>query len=944
MSGGNDSLAAVFGELVQLTILEEGDPNSFRVRAYERARETILSHRGELGALSEKELTKLDGIGSSTAKKIREFFQSGAIAKVEELRKKYPPEFVELSRIPGLGPKTLARLRAELGVRNVEDLRAALAGQKLREVKGLGEKAEQKIRLAVERIGTAAKENRRPIAEAMPIARELVAALEALPAVERAQYCGSLRRLRETVADVDIVVASREPSSVREAFLKMPAVREALGGGDTKTSVLTATGLQVDLRVVDPRSFGAACQYFTGSKAHNIRLRQRALERGWLLNEYGLTDNETGRVIASETEEDVYRALGLPLVPPPMREDRGEIERAEAGELLPDVRLADVRGDLHVHTSLSGDGRSPLEDVLAAATARGYEYLAITDHAEDLYMNGVSRRELAVQRTRIDALRGGCPAMAILHGAELNIGRTAARLRRGVPPHARVVRGRRSLAVRSRPRRADAPGAGARWRTRRVHAIAPPHRPADRPPPGHRRRRGRGAEEGGGDGDGARDQRRARPPRPLERGALPGARPERHVRDQHRHSPRARARAHGVGRAAGHARLRRSRPGREPLAARALPRVACRSGGEPVERGGLPDRAARRADARDARDGLPAGDRWLFEPKWDGFRAIVFRDGERIYTQSRDLKPLDRYFPELADAFRASLPERCVVDGEIVIARRARARLRRAAAAPASGRVAGPQARGRARRPSFVAFDLLAEGDEDLRARPQAERRQRLERALASASRLGAPDARVAATARLAEEWFHRFEGAGLDGVVAKHEDAPYQPGKRVMVKVKHVRSADCGWPASAGTRTGRARSSARCSSACSTTRARCTTWASRRRSRCPCGGGSPRSSSRCGRTPSRRTPGGLGGEADGAQRDARARQSRWSAGKDLSWEPLRVERVCEVKYDHLQGDRFRHAAVFLRWRPDKAPRDCRYDQLEVTPPAELAELFRRTR
>ena len=423
MSGGNDSLAAVFGELVQLTILEEGDPNSFRVRAYERARETILSHRGELGALSEKELTKLDGIGSSTAKKIREFFQSGAIAKVEELRKKYPPEFVELSRIPGLGPKTLARLRAELGVRNVEDLRAALAGQKLREVKGLGEKAEQKIRLAVERIGTAAKENRRPIAEAMPIARELVAALEALPAVERAQYCGSLRRLRETVADVDIVVASREPSSVREAFLKMPAVREVLGGGDTKTSVLTATGLQVDLRVVDPRSFGAACQYFTGSKAHNIRLRQRALERGWLLNEYGLTDNETGRVIASETEEDVYRALGLPLVPPPMREDRGEIERAEAGELLPDVRLADVRGDLHVHTSLSGDGRSPLEDVLAAATARGYEYLAITDHAEDLYMNGVSRQELALQRTRIDALRGSCPAMAILHGAELNIGR-----------------------------------------------------------------------------------------------------------------------------------------------------------------------------------------------------------------------------------------------------------------------------------------------------------------------------------------------------------------------------------------------------------------------------------------------------------------------------------------------------------------------------------------
>jgi DNA polymerase (family 10) len=423
MAGGNDSLAAVFRELVQLTTLEEGDPNSFRVRAYERAVETVVSHRGDLGALSEKELTQLDGIGPSTAKKIREFFQSGTIAKVEELRKRYPPDFLELARIPGLGPKTLARLRGELGIRNVADLRAALEAHKLREVKGLGEKAEQKIRLAVERMGTAAKENRRPIAEAMPIARELVAALEGLPGVERAQYCGSLRRLRETVADVDIVVASREASAVRDAFVGLPAVREVIGSGDTKTSVVTATGLQVDLRIVDPRSFGAACQYFTGSKAHNIKLRQRALERGWLLNEYGLADTETGAVIASETEEAVYRALGLPLIPPPMREDRGEIERAESGEPLPEIRLGDVRGDLHVHTTLSGDGRSTLEEVLASAAERGYEYLAITDHAEDLYMNGVSREKLVGQRAQVDALRGRHPEMALLHGAELNIGR-----------------------------------------------------------------------------------------------------------------------------------------------------------------------------------------------------------------------------------------------------------------------------------------------------------------------------------------------------------------------------------------------------------------------------------------------------------------------------------------------------------------------------------------
>ena len=262
-------------------MLDEGSPNAFRVRAYEKAADTIASYKGDLAALSERELTGIDGIGPSTAKKIREFYESGTIAKLEELRRTYPPDFVELGKIPGLGPKTLLRLRSELGVRNLEDLRAALEGQKVRAVHGLGEKLEQKLLLATARLGQSGKDKRRPIAEAMPIARELVQALEALPGVERAQYCGSLRRLRETVADVDIVVAAREPASVGEAFVRLPMVREVIGSGETKTSVLTATGLQVDLRIVEPRQFGAACQYFTGSKAHNIKLRQRALARGF---------------------------------------------------------------------------------------------------------------------------------------------------------------------------------------------------------------------------------------------------------------------------------------------------------------------------------------------------------------------------------------------------------------------------------------------------------------------------------------------------------------------------------------------------------------------------------------------------------------------------------------------------------------------------------------
>src|SRR4029453_15079399 len=207
--------------------------------------------------------------------------------------------------------------------------------------RGLGAKAEEKLQHAIERMAASGPEERRPISVAMPIPDEFVAALRAPPEGERARHCGSLRRLRETVADVDIVAASGEPAAVREAFVRMPTVREVLGGGDTKTAVLTPTGLQVAPRVVDPRQCGAACQYFTGSKAHNIKLRQRALARGWLLNEYGLSAAKEGGVSARESEEAIYRALGLPLIAPAMREDRGEIEQADEGTLPASVRMED---------------------------------------------------------------------------------------------------------------------------------------------------------------------------------------------------------------------------------------------------------------------------------------------------------------------------------------------------------------------------------------------------------------------------------------------------------------------------------------------------------------------------------------------------------------------------------------------------------------------------
>lgn len=422
MSGQNEELAALFRELVLLTTLDEGSAQSFRVRAYENAMHRIQEHRGELSELSLAELKKIDGFGAATAKKIREFFETGVIAKVEALREKYPPEFVELSRIPGLGPKSLAAMREKLGIENVDDLRAAIEAERLRELPGMGAKSEQKIAKAIERLGLTGKDRRTPIADAMPIARRIVAALEALPEVESAQYCGSLRRFSETIGDIDIVVASDRPAAVMEAFVALPSVSEVLGSGETKTSILSANGLQVDLRVVEPRTFGAACQYFTGSKTHNVKLRQLALKRGWTLNEYGLCDAESGDVIASETEEEIYAALGLQYIAPSLRENTGEIEEAAAETLLRPVALNDLRGDLHVHTSLSGDGRSPLEEVVARAASRGYEYLAITDHAEDLAINGVSREQLMEQRDALAALQPQYPDLLLLQGAELNIG------------------------------------------------------------------------------------------------------------------------------------------------------------------------------------------------------------------------------------------------------------------------------------------------------------------------------------------------------------------------------------------------------------------------------------------------------------------------------------------------------------------------------------------
>ena len=343
-------------------------------------------------------------------------------------------------------------------------------------------------------------------------------------------------------------------------------------------------------------------------------------------------------------------------------------------------------------------------------------------------------------------------------------------------------------------------------------------------------------------------------------------------------------------------------------------------------------------------DSLPADDGWLFEPKWDGFRALVFRDGDEVFIQSRDLKPLDRYFPELAAPLRASLPPRAIVDGEIVIARDGEldfeALLLRIH--PAASRVAMLAAETPA---SFVAWDLLALDDEDLRRTPQGERRRRLEAAL------GDPQPPIhitpATTDRATgQDWFGRFEGAGLDGVIAKRLDAPYQPGKRAMLKIKHQRTADCivagfRWHKNGpGTHVGSLLLGLYDDTGQLHHVGITSSFSWDRRAELVRELEPLRKGASDGHPWGEWAEWASAGAADASGQRLPGATSRWNRGKDLSWEPLRAERVAEVAYDHLQGDRFRHATTFKRWRPDKPVAECRYDQLEETAPYEIARIF----
>ena len=417
MTVHNGEIAAIFEEMADLLEIEGANP--FRVRAYRFAARTIRDLPGEVAEMVARgeDLTSLPGIGDDLAGKIREIIRTGTVAALEAQRHKTPATLTELLRIPGLGPKRVQALVRALNLRGLSDLQQAAREGRIRTIPGFGEKTERHILDAL--AARTGKESRMQLALAMPSAEALVAYLNQCPGVGRVVVAGSYRRARETIGDLDILVTADTGRAIMDRFVRYPEVREVLAHGETKASVRLRNRLQVDVRVVPDESYGAALLYFTGSKHHNVVLRQLAQERGLKLNEYGVFRG-TVRV-AGDTEASVYAAVGLPWIPPDLRENRGEFDAAKEGRLPTLVELRDLVGDLHAHTTAT-DGRHSLKEMADAARRRGLRYLAITDHSRRLTMaRGLTPARLSAQMDEIDRLNRDLTDMRLLKGIEVDI-------------------------------------------------------------------------------------------------------------------------------------------------------------------------------------------------------------------------------------------------------------------------------------------------------------------------------------------------------------------------------------------------------------------------------------------------------------------------------------------------------------------------------------------
>lgn len=414
----NQEVVKVFNDIAD--ILEIKGENLFRIRAYRKAAQNIESLSQDLDSMIErKALEEIPGIGKDLAQKIEEIISTGSLKFYEDLKKEIPEGLVELLSVPSLGPKTSKLLYDKLRIKNIEDLEEAAKSHKLLKVPGIREKTEENILRGIEMLKRG--KERQPLGRVLPMAEEIVNALKASKDVRRVSLAGSLRRMKDTIKDIDILATSPDPSKVMKTFVNLPQVNEILASGITKSSIVTNAGIQVDLRVVEEDSFGAALAYFTGSKAHNIRLREMAMKRGLKINEYGVFDQKTDKKIAGKEEKDIYRVLDLPDIHPELREDMGEIEAAIRGDLPKLVKIKDIKGDLHVHSKWS-DGSHTLEELAIAAKERGYEYLAITDHSKSLGIaRGLTKEALLEMKKEVISLNKRLRGVRLLAGTEVNI-------------------------------------------------------------------------------------------------------------------------------------------------------------------------------------------------------------------------------------------------------------------------------------------------------------------------------------------------------------------------------------------------------------------------------------------------------------------------------------------------------------------------------------------
>ena len=415
----NSQFAKAFWDLAELLELQTGNP--FKVRAYQKAAQNIENFSEDLKSVYRKgglkALEEIPGIGAGIAAHIEELIKTGKIKKYESLVKRYPPGFIELMQVPGIGPKTALLLKKKLKIDSIAKLRQAAEQGLLKDLPGFKEKKIENVKQGLdlkERV-----KGRFLLSEADQYAEAIVARLKQVKEIDQILPAGSYRRGQETIGDIDILVTSKKPEAVMEAFAALPQVERLLARGETRSSAILKNGMQADIRVLAPANFGAAAHYFTGNKQHNIMIRELAIKKGLKVSEYGVMKGD--RRIAGKTEKEVFRAVGLPFIPPELRQGNNEIELAKAGQLPELLELKDIKGDLHVHTDRS-DGGNTIEEMAAAAQELGYEYLAITDHSVSTRVaGGQSAKELLKELDYIDKLNAKLKGLRILKGAEVDI-------------------------------------------------------------------------------------------------------------------------------------------------------------------------------------------------------------------------------------------------------------------------------------------------------------------------------------------------------------------------------------------------------------------------------------------------------------------------------------------------------------------------------------------